>query len=83
MKLLGYTIEEFRNHIQRKFKQGMKWSNYGGMNGWCLDHIIPRYLFKNRGDINSSDFKKCWSLSNLQPLWWRENVLKGKKYILI
>ena len=23
------------------------------------------------------DFKKCWSLSNLQPMWAQDNLSKG------
>lgn len=36
--LLDCGSEKFRKHLQKHFKQGMKWSNYGTV--WELDHIV-------------------------------------------
>lgn len=76
--ILGYTIEDLSNHLEKQFKDGMSWSNYGE---WHLDHIIPisSFNFKN---IEDEEFKKCWSLSNLQPLWGSENLSKSNKIII-
>ena len=49
--------------------------NYGK---WHIDHIKPISSFNING-INSDDFKKCWSLNNLQPLWAKDNLQKGNK----
>ena len=49
--------------------------NYGL---WEIDHIIPRSFFKYRSPRNKQ-FKKCWALENLQPLWKSENRKKGNK----
>jgi hypothetical protein len=55
----------------------MTWKNYGK---WHIDHIRPISSFKITG-IDCEDFKKCWSLSNLQPLWAFDNLSKGTKLI--
>jgi len=31
-------------------------------------------------DPNSEDFKKCWALNNLQPLWAKDNLNKRDKW---
>lgn len=77
--LVGYTIEDLMKHLEAKFKDGMSWENYG-RGGWHIDHIIPKSMF-SIVDKNSDDFKKCWDLSNLQPLWESDNCSKGNKFI--
>ncbi len=71
-KLVGYTIKDFMVHIEEQFQPGMTWDNYGK---WHIDHIIPviRFKFTSTDDI---EFKKCWSLTNLQPLWAIDNLRK-------
>jgi len=73
--LLEYTPEQLRSHIEKRFKPGMSWDNYGK---WHLDHIIPVSAF-NFQTPNDIDFKRCWALKNLRPLWARENISKGNK----
>lgn len=72
----GYEPIKFKEHIESLFKPGMSWENYGE---WELDHIRPTLLFRFES-VNDQEFKKCFALENLQPLWKRENLLKGKKY---
>ena len=72
----GYTPIQFKNHFEHLFKKGMNWNNYGE---WVIDHIRPTYLFRFKS-INNKEFKKCFSLKNLQPLWAKENMIKGKNY---
>jgi hypothetical protein len=73
--LVGYTLAELKSHLEKQFTEGMSWENYGE---WHIDHIIPisAHNFKTEKDI---DFKKCWALSNLRPLWARENIIKKDK----
>lgn len=66
------------SHLERLFLPGMTWENYG-KNGWHIDHKMPKNLF-SYDTTDDSQFKECWSLSNLQPLWWRDNISKGAKY---
>jgi hypothetical protein len=53
----------------------MTWENYGD---WHIDHKIPVSAF-NFSKASDIDFKRCWKLSNLQPLWAAQNVSKGNK----
>jgi len=75
-QLLGYTIEELMAHLETKFTEGMGWENYGE---WHVDHIRPMssFKFESPEDI---EFKACWALNNLQPLWWSDNLSKGSKF---
>jgi len=75
--LVGYTIEELKRHLESKFLSGMTWDNYG-MYGWHIDHKIPKSFFEytNEKDV---EFQYCWSLDNLQPMWAKDNLSKGKK----
>ena len=55
----------------------MSWDNYG-RNGWEIDHIKPISSF-NFNSYKDKEFKECWSLENLQPLWAEENIRKSNK----
>lgn len=71
---LGYTAEELAAHLEARFRPGMTWANYGR---WHVDHIRPCASF----DLTDpTEFKRCWSLDNLQPLWAADNIAKGAKY---
>ena len=77
--LVGYKIDDLKKHLESKFTEGMTWENYG-KHGWHIDHKIPIVAF-NFGLPSDVDFKKCWSLSNLQPLWAKENCKKNGKLL--
>ena len=67
---IGCSIAQFKEYIEKQFKPGMNWTNYGkGPNKWQLDHINPI----QPEDIN----KNVNHFSNLQPLWQAENIKKG------
>jgi len=74
--LVGYSIRDLMKHLEKQFTAGMSWANYGE---WHIDHIIPVSKF-NFTSTDDFDFKRCWALSNLQPLWASENVRKHAKY---
>jgi hypothetical protein len=76
-ELLGYTPEQLKRNLEKKFLPGMSWDNYGK---WHIDHIIPRAAF-NITSFNDIDFKRCWALSNLQPLWAMDNYTKRDKIV--
>jgi hypothetical protein len=73
--LLGYTREDLMKHLEKGFDGGMSWGNYGK---WHIDHIIPKSAF-NITSYEDIDFKRCWSLQNLQPLWAEDNMKKYNK----
>jgi hypothetical protein len=75
--LLGCSIKHLKKHIESHFKSGMSWNNYGYY-GWHVDHKIPCASF----DLSKpEEQRKCFNYTNLQPLWMKENISKGKKII--
>jgi hypothetical protein len=72
LELLGYSPIELKESIQKKFKSGMTWENYGE---WHIDHIRPISSFQKEDNPKTIN-----DLDNLQPLWATENLSKGKKY---
>lgn len=75
--LLGYSFEELKAHLERQFVGRMSWANYG-RDGWHIDHIVPVASF-NLETPDDPAFKACWALSNLRPLWGKENHEKHAK----
>lgn len=72
--LLGCTIAELKIHLEKQFVPGMSWDNHGK---WHIDHRKPCAAF----DLtNMSEQKECFNFVNLQPLWARDNQVKGAKY---
>ena len=69
--ILGETFDNVRLHIEKQFKDGMSWDNFGE---WHIDHIIPLSSGKNREEIVELNNYK-----NLQPLWAKENLQKGAR----
>jgi hypothetical protein len=77
IELLGCTIRDARKHIEQQFRDGMTWNNWA-FTGWHIDHIIPISSF----DLTDPEQqKKCFHYTNLQPLWWWENLAKGDKLV--
>lgn len=77
--LVGYGVDELLHHMEKLFQPGMTWENYGKY-GWHIDHKIPVAAF-NFTSTNDPDFKRCWALNNLQPLWANENLSKNSRLI--
>jgi len=76
-ELVGYSVDDLKKHLEKQFTDGMTWDNYG-RNGWHIDHKIPISVF-NFTKPEHADFKKCWALKNLQPMWEGENISKSNK----
>ena len=71
--IVGYTLDDLMRHIKGRFKKGMSWNNHGE---WHIDHKIPIHVF-NFSSPDHIDFKKCWALNNLQPMWASDNFSKS------
>ena len=62
---------EFVKHIEKQFKDGMTWDNYGRSSGggdnkhWEIDHIIPI----NYEKPSLEDVKERLVYTNCQPMW--------------
>lgn len=64
-----------KQHIESLWSEGMNWDNWGrGENKWVIDHKIPLALAKTEEEIYQLNH-----YLNLQPMWWRENMMKGVK----
>ena len=73
-ELIGCSMEHLKNHLESQFQSGMTWDNYGD---WHVDHVKPCASF----DLTDpTQQKACFHYSNLQPLWAKDNISKGKKW---
>ena len=75
--IVGYSVEELRSHLEKQFTGDMSWKHFlaGEIH---IDHKIPVSVF-NFESISDIDFKKCWAISNLQPLWAFDNMSKSDR----
>ena len=70
---LGYSVADLKKHLERQFTKGMTWDAF--MTGAIhIDHIIPQSSFDLMDD---GEWNACWALTNLQPLWKKDNLTKG------
>jgi hypothetical protein len=70
--LVGYTCVDLVRHLERQFVSGMSWETMGD---WHIDHIVPKSTFRYT-DETDPEFKACWALTNLRPLWSEANQKK-------
>lgn len=74
-KLLGCSINEYKQHLESQFKLGMDWENHGVI--WEIDHIKPCSSF----DLtNVEQQKQCFHYTNLQPLFKTTEIAKSLGY---
>lgn len=73
--ILGCTWEVLSAHIERQFTEGMTWEKLfaGEIH---IDHILPLACV-----MNEEDARLLSHYTNLQPLWARDNMLKGAKIL--
>jgi len=76
-RFINFSFKELKKHLEKQFTDGMNWDNYGE---WHIDHIIPISAF-NFNSYEDIEFKRCWDLSNLQPLWAKNNISKSYHFI--
>lgn len=75
VKDLGCSIPEFKLYIESLFTEGMSWDNHC-RSGWHVDHILPLTSF----DLTDREqLLKAVNYTNLQPLWFKDNLSKGNK----
>lgn len=77
--LVGYNLGDLMLHLERQFTRGMRWENIGD---WHIDHIVPKAAFNYSSD-DEDDFRACWALTNLRPLWASENCRKWNKRLTL
>lgn len=75
IQFIGCSTKELKSYLEAKFSKGMSWESYG-RKGWHIDHIIPCSNF----DLSKlEEQEKCFHYTNLQPLWWYDNLKKRNK----
>jgi len=74
-KLDKLNSEELKDYLEARFTSDMSWDNYGSY--WQIDHIRPCASFDLTDPIQ---FKQACHYTNLQPLWWFENISKSDNY---
>jgi len=70
--LIGCSPILLKEHIENQFTEGMSWDLVGER--IHIDHIIPLSSAKNEEELF-----KLFHYTNLQPLWAKDNLKKGKK----
>jgi hypothetical protein len=77
IKLTGCDMNFLLNYLEKQFKDGMTWQNYGGKIGcWSIEHKACCALF----DLSLLNHQKaCFHYSNLEPMWHLENITKQDK----
>ena len=74
-ELLGCSLEECMEHLEKQFIGRMSWNNQGK---WHIDHIVPVASF----DLTDTEQQRtCFHYTNLQPLWAEDNLSKGSKIL--
>jgi hypothetical protein len=78
LKIIGLeSWNEFREHIESQWIEGMNWANYGKTtNSWSIDHIIPKSSAKTKEEVYKLNHYK-----NLRPMWHIENIKKSNKCV--
>lgn len=76
---VGYSTGELVVHLERQFLPGMTWENYGD---WHVDHILAVASF-TFDSVEHPDFRACWALTNLRPLWAMDNIRKSDKRVFL
>lgn len=71
LNILGYTSIEFMEHIEANFTDGMCWDLIDDTH---IDHVIPLRWFIVNG-IHRPEVIN--DLSNLQPIWAKDNLKKS------
>jgi hypothetical protein len=72
--ILGCSIQDFKQHIEKQFKPGMSWDQ----RNFVIDHIIPCSYF----DLTNVEHQKtCFHYTNMQPLSFTENARKSNKIL--
>lgn len=73
VSMIGCSIEFLKAHLESKWLPGMNWRN-ATYEGWHIDHITPLASAGTKQDVI-----RLFHYTNLQPLWWKDNLAKGAK----
>lgn len=72
---IGCSYDDLIFWLEFWFEEGMTWDNYGhGIRKWTIDHSMPLSSAKTEEDMY-----KLAHYSNLQPMWYIDNIKKSNK----
>ena len=75
----GYSTGQLKSHLEAQFTKGMDWEKFreGKIH---IDHIVPISSF----DLSNPDeLRSAWAITNLRPLWAKDNLIKSSKRIYL
>lgn len=72
-KTIGCSNHELKAWLESHFLVGMSWENYGS---WHIDHKVPLSVAIKMGP---EAFSKACHYTNLQPMWAKDNLIKGNR----
>ena len=70
--MLGCEYPTLIAHLESKFTNGMTWDN---RSDWHVDHITPLKSAQTEEEV-----RILFHYTNLQPLWARDNMIKGASW---
>ena len=70
--LVNYTLLDLKKHLESQFYNGMTWDSFKN-NKVHIHHIKEKHTFKFK-TTNDPEFKECWALSNLRPMWRKDHI---------
>lgn len=73
--ILGMNFHNYKIYLENLFQKGMNWNNWSS-NGWHIDHIIPLCSAKDETEL-----LKLLHYSNTRPLWAKDNLSKGGRWL--
>lgn len=76
-EIFGFTKDDLRRHIEAQFTDGMNWDALA-RGEIHIDHRTPVSSFSTH-EPGTPEFKACWALTNLRPLWAIDNQRKGNR----
>jgi len=71
IEYLGCTVQQFKEHIEKQFVEGMNWCNIQ------IDHCVP-IMYNNPSE---DEIIKRLHFTNTQPLFERDNMSKGSRFV--
>ena len=71
-KILGCSYEEYKDHIESQFTDGMCWARFDEIH---IDHRLPLAAANTEEEILVLNHHR-----NLQPMWEKDNKIKGDTY---
>jgi hypothetical protein len=76
---VGYSTSDLKVHLEAQFTKDMTWEKFR-LGQIHIDHIVPISSF----DLSDpDDLRRAWAITNLRPLWAKDNLKKSNKRIYL